>query len=153
MCVFQDDGNSLFFLTAMCHKLLHCKETASCNSIKSFRTRWAVPPRLPRSVACTACTPSCRIPERPNPGIAVAHNYRTLQKNARGISLGVKTTPCLESSTNCRKTILFTAVTNIITGAQKHSYVLDSIHVLGMMKMNKKCGSSVPGEGALWSVT
>jgi len=43
---------------------------------------------------------------------------------------------------------------NIIIWAQKHGYVLDSIHVLGMMKLNKKkLGSGVPGEGAVWSVT
>ena len=78
-----------------------------------------LPPRLPRPVACTACTPTCRIPERPNPGIAVAHNYRTLQKNARGISLGVKTTPCLESSTNCRKTLLLAPVSRRHYGGTK----------------------------------
>jgi hypothetical protein len=47
---------------------------------------------------------------------------------------------------------------NIIRGAQKHSYVmlcyvLDSIHVLGMMKMNKNAGQVYQERGALWSVT
>jgi hypothetical protein len=52
------------------------------------------------------------------------------------------------------KLFFFTAVTKYHYGDTKHSYVLDSIHVLGMMKVTKKkWGSSVPVEGAVRSVT
>jgi hypothetical protein len=114
------------------------------NAVKKFKNKVGSTSvrSVPRRVCGLQCSRRANWSDSgaPNPGTEVAHNYLKLQKkNAGGISLDVKTTPCLGSSTNYHKPILFMAATKYhYADTKTSSYVLDSIHVSGMMKLKKK---------------